>query len=321
MKAFCLTAILFAAFVTCCGKALSEQPQSVSVCDLSENQAAYNHRLIQVTGFISHDFEDFTLFDPTCRSFSIWVEYGGKRKSDTVYCCGPTAGKSRTTNLTVEGIHLPLVDDEAFETFDREIQPPFRSGRFGSIVHATLVGRFFAGRQETGQNGQKWWMGYGHMGCCSLFVIQHVLAVTPQDRNDLDYGASPDQPDIDKVGCGYRFLTPIEPGATALSAQRAAEENSSTDAFDDSVAVASAFLKATLKSPAVGTLSLREKRRGPGRVVYVSGNPNAPPKFMVIVSKPAWLIFYARDPKRVAWIVTAAYELSCERTNSVTRIR
>lgn len=321
MKASCLAAILFAAIVSCCGRAASEEPQSVSVCDLSENQAAYNHKLIQVAGFISHDFEDFTLFDPTCRSLSIWVEYGGKRKSDTVYCCGPTAGKSRPNNLTVEGIALPLVDDGTFETFDREVQPPFRSGGFGSVVHAKLIGRFFAGHQETGQNGQKWWAGYGHMGCCSLFVIQQVLAVTPQDRNDLDYGASPDQPDIDKVGCGYRFLTPIEPGANALSAQRAAEADTSTDAFDDPGAVASTFMRATLKLSATTTLSLREKRRGPGRIVYVSGNAKAAPKFMVVVSKPAWLILYARNPQKIAWIVTAAYELSCERTNSVKRIR
>lgn len=293
----------------------------MSVCDLSQNQAAYNHKLIKVAGFISHDFEDFTLFDPTCRSFSIWVEYGGRRKSDTVYCCGPTAGKSRQSDLTVEGFTLPLDDDETFETFNREAQPPFRSGNFGSVVQATLIGRFFAGHQETGQNGQKWWAGYGHMGCCSLFVIQQVVAVTPQDRNDLDYGASPDQPDIDKVGCGYRFLTPIFPGANALGAQSMAEADPATDRFDDPRAVASAFLKATLKSPESRMLSLREKRRGHGRIVYVSGDTKSAPKFMVIVSKPSWLILYARDPKRIAWIVTSAYELSCESTNSVTRIK
>lgn len=321
MKPACLKAVLFAAVVSCCGQALCQEPQPVSVCDLSKNQAAYNHKLIQVTGFISHDFEDFTLFDPTCRSLSIWVEYGGKRKSDTVYCCGPTAGKTRPVDLTVEGVSLPLVDDESFAAFDREIQPPFRSGTFGSVAHATLIGRFFAGRQETGQNGDKWWAGYGHMGCCSLFVIQQVLTVTPQDRDDLDYGASPDQPDIAKVGCGFRFLIPIEPGDNALDAQRAAEANPSGSAYDDPNAVASEFLKANINPTAAGVLSLRERRRGPGRIVYVGGGSKAAPGFMIVVSKPAWLIFYAHDPRKIAWIVTAAYELSCERTNSVTRIR
>jgi hypothetical protein len=321
VRASWLTTILLAAILSCCGGAASQEPQSVSVCDLNKNQASYDHKLIQVAGFISHDFEDFSLFDPTCRSFSIWVEYGGNRKSDTVYCCGPTAGKSRPNNLTVEGIAIPLVDDETFETLDREVQPPFRSGNFGSVVHATLIGRFFAGHQESGQDGQTFGTGYGHMGCCSLFVIQQVLAVSPQDGNDLDYGASTDQPDILKVGCGYMFLTPLFPGPDALATQRMAEVDPATNAFDDPRSVASTFIKATIKSAETGNLKIREKRRGPGRIVYVSANTKTHPKFMVIVSKPAWLTHYARDPKKIAWIVTAAYQLSCERTNSVTRIR
>lgn len=313
--------MLLAMIVSCGGKGVCQGPPSVSVCELGNNQATYNHELIQVEGFISHDFEDFTLFDPSCRSLSIWVEYGGRRKSDTVYCCGPTAGKSRPNALTVEGISLPLVDDETFEAFDREIQPPFQSGHFGSVIHARLIGRFFAGREETGQNGRKYWVGYGHMGCCSLFVIQQVVAVSAQDRSDLDYGASADQPDIDRVGCGYRFLTPLEPVANALHAQYEAEANLSDPAFDDPNAVASTFLKANLNSSATGALNLREKRRGPGRIVYESLNTKSSPGFMVVVSKPAWLTFYARDPRRIAWIVTATYEITCDGANSVTRIR
>jgi hypothetical protein len=47
------------------------------------------------------------------------------------------------------------------------------------------------------------------MGCCSLLAIQEIKSVSSQDRDDLDYGAFADQPDIDKTGCGYRDLTPI----------------------------------------------------------------------------------------------------------------
>lgn len=311
MKASCLTVTIFAAIVSCCGRASSEEPLSVSVCELKDSPASYNHKMIQVAGFISHGFEDFTLFDPTCPAFGIWVEYGGKRKSDTVYCCGPTAGKSRPQELTVEGISLPLVEDEVFESFDREIQPPFRSGHFGSIVRATLVGRFFAGRPEKVANGQKRWMGYGHMGCCSLFVVQRVIAVAPQDRDDLDYGASVDRPNVERVGCGYSFLKVVEP----LKAQHVAEAGSIDKDFEDPKAVASDFLTANLRSRGSRALDLYEKRRGPGRVIYVSGISKTAPRFMVVVSKPAWLIFYANDPKKIAWIVTAAYELSCEGAN------
>jgi hypothetical protein len=36
---------------------------------------------------------------------------------------------------------------------------------------------------------------------------------------------------------------------------------------------------------------------------------------MVAVSRPYWLSFYSTGPKRVAWVVTAAYESSCGKHN------
>jgi hypothetical protein len=45
-----------------------EQPVSVTVCQLKNDPPAYNHKLVELTAFVSHDFEDFTLFDPTCPS-------------------------------------------------------------------------------------------------------------------------------------------------------------------------------------------------------------------------------------------------------------
>jgi hypothetical protein len=42
---------------------------------------------------------------------------------------------------------------------------------------------------------------------------------------------------------------------------------------------------------------------------------------MLVVSRPYWLAFYANDPKRVAWVVVAAYVYSCGKNNSVTRIK
>jgi hypothetical protein len=186
--------------VICCfclaAGAWCEEPQKVTVCQLKSAPPAYNHKLVEVEAFVSHDFEDFTLFDHSCPGWpAVWLEYGGKAKSDTTYCCGPTAGESRPQELTVESIPIPLVENDEFKQFDTEIQPPFRSGKFGSIVHATLVGRFFAGRKEQFGKGEAFWDGYGHMGCCSLFAIQEVKSVDPQDRDDLDYGASYDQLD------------------------------------------------------------------------------------------------------------------------------
>jgi hypothetical protein len=123
-----------------------EQPTRVTVCQLKNDPPAYNHKLVEVTGFVSHDFEDFTLFDPTCPSWpAVWLEYGGKAKSGTMYCCRVTADRHRARQMVVENMPIPLVENDQFREFDKQIQPPFRSGRHGSVVHATVVGRFFAG--------------------------------------------------------------------------------------------------------------------------------------------------------------------------------
>jgi len=151
-----------------------ERSKTVTVCQLKGDPAAYNHKLVEVTGFVSHAFEDFTVSDPTCSSWpGIWPEYGGTRKSGTMYCCGVTADRSRPKELKVEDILIALTDDEHFREFDKLIQPPFRSGVHGSLVHATLVGRFFSGRLIKYPKGT-YWGGYGHMGCCSLLAIQEV---------------------------------------------------------------------------------------------------------------------------------------------------
>lgn len=309
----------------CClcfaARSRGEEPLKISACQLKTDPSAYNHKLVEVEAFVSHDFEDFTLFDPTCRSAQgIWLEYGGKAKSDTVYCCGPTAGKSRPQELTVENIPIPLVENDQFKKFDRQVQPPFRSGRFGSVVHAVLVGRFFAGSKQQLSAGKSLWRGYGHMGCCSLLAIQEVKSVSPQDRADLDYGASPDQPDLAKAGCGFAFLTPMDPFSGLLQAQRAAERNPTSRAFTDPQRVASDFLAAALKLTVPGMVQPTEKRRAQGRVVYEWQQANKPEIYTVVASRPYWLSFYAHNPKRVAWVVVAAYVSSCA-NNPVTRIR
>ncbi|HZS08178.1 MAG TPA: hypothetical protein VFD58_25310 [Blastocatellia bacterium] len=109
-KAGFLTGWLFFIFLYVSG-GVSEEPIKVTVCQLKNDPAAYNHKLVQVTGFISHGFEDFTLFDPGCSSWpAVWLEYGGVAASGTMYCCGITADRSRPKQLTVEKISIPLVD-------------------------------------------------------------------------------------------------------------------------------------------------------------------------------------------------------------------
>lgn len=121
--------------------ARAEEPQKVTVCQLKGNPGAFDRKLIEVAGFVSHDFEDFSLFDPTCGGwFGVWLEYGGTAKSDTIYCCGPTAGKRRAKQLNVEGISIPLVEDDRFRQFDKLIQPQHR----GDATEPSFTGFLWA---------------------------------------------------------------------------------------------------------------------------------------------------------------------------------
>jgi hypothetical protein len=298
-----------------------EQPTSATVRQLKNDPPAFNHKLVEVTAFVSHAFEDFTLFDPTCSSWpAVWLEYGGTAKSGTMYCCGVTADRHRLKEMKVEDIPIPLTDNEQFREFDKLIQSPFRSGRHGAIAHATLVGRFFSGRQIKYPKAT-FWAGYGHMGCCSLLAIQQIKSVDGQERDDLDYGASADQPDIDKTGCGYRFLTPIQPTSDLIRAQQEADLGGHDWVFDDPRRVASNALAQCSKSKESSIEGLKETRKARGRYVYEWTPAEKAETYMVVVSRPYLLSFYAHDPKRVAWVVTAAYLSSCGKNNSVTRIK
>src|SRR5262245_1982183 len=89
--------------------------EAVDVCRLQADPAAYNRKLIEVSGFVLHGFEEFSLSDRKCpQELGIWLEYGGSVNSDTAFCCGTRAGAPRGRTLVVDGIALPLVDDALF---------------------------------------------------------------------------------------------------------------------------------------------------------------------------------------------------------------
>lgn len=291
------------------------EPTAVTVCELANSPGNFNHSVVEVTGFVSHDFEDFTIFDPTCASPpAIWLEYGGKIASGTTYCCGVTNARSRSTELSVETIPIPLVVDDRFRTFDKLIQPPFRSGRHGAIVRATIVGRFFSGKQMHYPKAT-FWGGYGHMGCCSLLAIEQIKMVNSEDRDDLDYGSSPDQPELTKEGCEFRFLTsPAGSPSQFIDEQRHAEFTQQEWLFDDSQRVATEAITRLANVDPQSLKPASQTMEGKGRAIYQwSQNAPSPVNYMVVVSRPYWLSFYARDPDRVVWVVIGAYESSCRK--------
>ena len=305
-----LILVFGAPFLACSARA--QEYTNVSLCELGKDPSAFNHKLIVVTSFVSHGFEDFSLFDPTCPDASwIWLEYGGRVKSGTMYCCGVTATRTRFPSLKIENFAIPLTDDELFKQFDRLVQR-----KPDSVVHGTIAGRFFAG--NTDPHKKVWGGGYGHMGCCSLLAIQQVLAVDPEDRSDLDYRASANpweyfgsQPD-----CNYETVFPFRrdhDSVNALQLQRLAESGERAWALNDSLRVAVDFLQSAdlFKEPAA--IDLKVDRTALDRVIYKATNGPQQESIFVFVSRPFWLSLYAKNPTQVIWLVTAAYKSSCRR--------
>ena len=80
-------------------------------------------------------------------------------------------------------MQVPLVSDPTFQQFIELLKK-----EPDTTVRSTVVGRFFSGTKESSDRGALW-RGFGHMGCCSLLVIQRVESFEPHTRTDLDYTA------------------------------------------------------------------------------------------------------------------------------------
>jgi hypothetical protein len=285
------------------GPKTSEVPEAVTICALRADPPAYNHKRIKVTGLLSHGFEDFTLFDPRCTDgIGIWLEYGGVTSSETVYCCGVSAERDRPKSLVVDGLEIPLIRNSRFRALDRLLQkPPDR------IVHATIVGHFFVGEKQQLPGGVFW--GYGHFGCCPLLTIEEVVDVDRQDRRDLDYRATTGEiGNGDKV-CNSRRLLSFEIDAGNLDSQQRADRGGREWSFTDPQRVASEALQQALaESGATPPVTLRQVGEEPGRLIYGGVSQKSGQQYYVVVSRPYWLTFYAKNPRRIAWVAIGAYE-------------
>lgn len=242
--------------------ALCEEAQEITLCDLKADPSAYNHKTVRVTAFAVHAFEDFTLFDPRCPAWpDVWLEYGGKTASGTIYCCGVSAERDRAEQLIVEEIPIPLARDTYLEEFDRLIQRPP-----DAMVHATVVGHFFAGQKQVWPKAT-FWGGYGHMGCCTLLTIERVASVDKQDRHDLDYRGKPDMPA--SVACSTRDLLDLRPHAGNIEAQKQAAIGARRWSFDEPQRVAADTLRHLLGDKSDSTISLTQT--GKMRAIHLRG--------------------------------------------------
>jgi hypothetical protein len=120
-------------------------PREATVCDLLTEPTAWNHVVVRVTGVATRAFEHFSLSSPTCGdSDGLWLTYGGRVQSETIYCCpGEGEDLARRQPLVVEDVALPLVEDQIFGRFRELLRKQPRA-----VARVTLVGTFFSGTQS-----------------------------------------------------------------------------------------------------------------------------------------------------------------------------
>lgn len=121
----------------------AEVPVKATVCQLLADRKAWDHKLVEVSGFASHGFEDSGFSDPECSGsrFELWMEYGGKESTGTMSTVS-NYDRTRPKPAVVEGIAVPLVEDALFHRFDDFLH---QNSRTGTSVHGTVIARFFAG--------------------------------------------------------------------------------------------------------------------------------------------------------------------------------
>jgi hypothetical protein len=170
---------------------LPSPPHEVSICDVKRNPQSFDRRLITLRGFVNLEFEDFTLHSEKCDKWpQIWLMFGGDVPTPTMSTAGDTK-RTPGRDLVVDGIAYPLVKDSDFRKFvslitsrssERRVYP-----KPGYKTVATLTGTFFAGHPMKNAAGETFGAGYGHMGCCYLFIIKEISAVEsiPSVRAEL----------------------------------------------------------------------------------------------------------------------------------------
>jgi hypothetical protein len=232
------------------------------------------------------------------------MEYGGTESTATMYCCGFTPKPTRLTELIVEGIQLQMVENENFKILNKLLHKDY-----GQIARGTFRGTFFSGKQTTYSSGKSFWGGYGHMGCCSLFVIQEVTSVFPHDVDGLDYASAVDQPDLDKERCGNFQIHDADDWNTLLDQKHQADDGTDTWRYDAPEKVASEALSKLLKKN-MGTIKLEEIRRTPGRIVYYwRPNGRKGVRYMIVVNRPYLLSLQAKVPAKTIWTVAQMYSV------------
>lgn len=318
VRGACLVTLAALAIVSCSQKAASTispvtpeskaaarsaPPIDVTYCELAANPKSFHQARVRITGHVSFEFERFTLSDPACTppkdsSLDLWITYGGDVPSGAIYCCPGEGGPPGSRSAPSANVEFPLVADGTYQRFRDFLE------RTGDVqVRVTLVGKVLIKPEK--QPGQLMAGGYGHMGCCSLFVIEQVESFDSRERPDLDYTSNAGFYEV--TGChsgGYSWDFDYE-AADVLRQQRDADAGVRSWAFNSPERVA---LEAIHAKFGAADQQLVRVKAASGRQVFEWRRGKT--YSTVIVIRPGWLAHFAKT-KAVVWAATFIITAAC----------
>jgi hypothetical protein len=225
-----LAVALLSAF-SCC---LHAQAVDATVCDILQNPASFNGKIVRVKATVAAGFDRFAVEGANCGQHvnGIWLSYpeGTKGKA------GPAAlvelAQARNFAGTVgTAARTPVQLDKSkdFKQFDSLLATQFKEnsmclGCTRYKVNATLIGRLDgvakAGVQRDGAGKIVGWSGFGNLSAYSArLVLQSVSDVTPQEI-DYSKAAAITKSDLMEIPTPGAGPAP-DPVETAHSAARA----------------------------------------------------------------------------------------------------
>jgi len=288
-----------------------ERPFDTNACALSLHPEKYNEGLVSVDGLVTVGANEFMLHDASCgdQYGKIWLEFGGDVGSPAT---GVTPHQAAGKPRTFEGLELPITKDRDFDAMQKLLQSVQKS-EAPKMLRATLIGKYFAGRPTKLGSGETIHGGYGHMGCCSLFVIEEVVKVSAELEEIVDFSPLPatppkalpkgcivtetsvppredeDQLELKSLEAEFQYLhNPKKVAARAIAVQQ------DIDAEDIEK-------------------HLRTESSSLALVSYAWETSDGLTSYSIVVNKPYWLLPTAQTGDAVIWVPKKIIRTECRK--------
>jgi hypothetical protein len=282
-------------------------PREVTYCELATNPQRFQRVRVRMTAFLESEFEHFTLNDPSCALpqesvVRVWMTYGGDVPSGAIYAPGGEGFRGPVPKPRKDA-EFPLVDDRTYSNFRG-----FLTKHEDVTVRVTVVGTFLA-RSPTGDGGVR---GYGHIGCCSLLVVERVEQFDDRQPRGLDHtarGAARIAAARDAEVCEVQSGR-VDYGwnpSDALPLQREAEAGSRRWAFDLPERVAREMWLSTYGEAPQDLVRVKQT---PGLQIFESRTGST--LRTVVVIRPGWMSYFSKT-NRIAWVASWAATAICGR--------